>query len=501
MIGRHLTFNIKQKKMALKIYNSLSGKKEPFQPIVEGEVGMYVCGVTVYDFCHIGHARSAVAFDIIYRYFKHLQKTGTMKKVTFVRNFTDVDDKIIQKAEQENQTCTEISETYIREFNTDMGAIGLLKPDIEPKATEHIPEMIELIQILIEKGHAYQAENDVLFEVNSFPPYGKLSGKSQEDLMAGARVAVDEKKKDPSDFVLWKGSKPGEPEWESPWGMGRPGWHIECSAMGQKYLGECFDIHGGGKDLIFPHHENEIAQSQGATGKEPVKYWLHNGFVDINKEKMSKSLGNFFTMRDVLKEVHPEALRMFLLSSHYRSPIDFSEQSLKEAKIGLEKFFHTLQELHTMKEKQGEGAEQASDDRLDLVLSTKSRFFEAMEDDFNSAAAMGHLFDWLRAVNALIAEKQGLLLSKIEQILEDFQEMSFVLGIFQEDPKQYFEKETKRKLESQSLDRGAIEALIEERKEARKAKDWEKSDAIRDQLLEKSIALEDKPDGTVWKVQ
>ncbi len=487
--------------MALKIYNSLSREKEPFRPIRDGKVGMYVCGVTVYDLCHVGHARSGIVFDTIYRYFKHLQKTGVLKDVTYVRNFTDVDDKIINKANSEKKTCEEISEKYIEEFNKDMGALGLLKPDMEPKATGHIPEMIAMIEKLVEKGHAYQAGKDVFFAVNSFSAYGKLSGRSGEDLLAGARVEIDEKKKNPADFALWKGSKPGEPEWESPWGKGRPGWHIECSAMGQKYLGQCFDIHGGGKDLIFPHHENEIAQSQCTTGKEPVRIWIHNGFVDINKEKMSKSLGNFFTIRDVLKTVSPQVLRFFLLSSHYRSGIDFSEQSLKDARIGLEKFYRTLQELRLLREKGSLTSGDETDKRLDVVLGIKDKFFEEMEDDFNSAAAIGHLFEWLRAVNSLTTEKPSLLQSNIDKILDDFHEISFVLGLFPEDPDRYFEKETDKRLESLEVDRKEIERLIEERANARKNKNWKKGDVIRDQLLEKGIILEDNPGGTVWKVQ
>lgn len=487
--------------MPLKIYNSLTRQKEAFQPIKEGKVRIYVCGVTVYDFCHIGHARSGIVFDTVYRYFKHLEKTGSLDEVTYVRNFTDVDDKIINKANQDGKTCREISEKYIEEFYTDMDALGLLKPDVEPKATDHIPEMVSMIGKLIEKGHAYQSESDVYFDINSFSSYGNLSGKTLEDLQAGARVAVDEKKKNPGDFALWKGSKPGEPEWDSPWGKGRPGWHIECSAMGQKYLGEYFDIHGGGKDLIFPHHENEIAQSQATTGKAPVKYWMHNGFVDINKEKMSKSLGNFFTIRDVLKEVNPETLRFFLLTSHYRSGIDFSEQVLKDAKMGVEKFYRALQDMTALQAKGGPAPKQGAEPRLDFILSTHKRFFEEMEDDFNTAAAIGHLFEWLRAVNSLLTENPSILLSRMDRILHDFQEMSFILGVFQQVPDQYFEKENEGRLAKLNMDKEAITRLIEERTEARKNKDWAKSDAIRDQLAAKGIILEDKHEGTLWKFQ
>ena len=311
--------------MALRIYNTLTGKKEEFVPLHEKRVGMYVCGVTVYDLCHIGHARSAIVFDAIYRYLGYRGY-----EVTFVRNFTDIDDKIIKRANEEGVDCKAIAEKYIDEFNMDMGKLGFEKPKFEPKATEHIPEMIELISTLIEKGYAYQSGGDVFFSVEKFKDYGKLSKRNLEEMQAGARVGIDEKKENPLDFALWKASKPGEPSWESPWGKGRPGWHIECSVMSQKYLGETFDIHGGGKDLIFPHHENEIAQSEAATGKPFARYWIHNGFVNINKEKMSKSLGNILTLKEIFKDWRPEAIRLFLLSSHYRSPVDFSfDASLK----------------------------------------------------------------------------------------------------------------------------------------------------------------------------
>ena len=323
--------------MAIRVYNTLTGKKEDFVPLHEGKVGMYVCGVTVYDLCHIGHARSAIIFDILYRYFRYRGY-----EVTFVRNFTDIDDKIINRANQEGVDYKTIAERYIREFGMDIRGLGLEKATIEPRATDHIPEMIELVSGLIEKGYAYPGGGDVFFSVERFKEYGKLSKRNLEEMQAGARVEIDEKKKNPLDFVLWKGSKPGEPFWESPWGKGRPGWHIECSVMSMKYLGETFDIHGGGRDLVFPHHENEIAQSEGATGKPFARYWIHNGFININKEKMSKSLGNILTIKEVVKEWHPEVLRLFFLSSHYRSPLDYSEESLKEAKSGLDRFYTTL---------------------------------------------------------------------------------------------------------------------------------------------------------------
>ncbi len=323
--------------MALRIYNTLTQGKEEFTPIDPPKVGMYVCGVTVYDLCHIGHARSSIVFDIIYRYLKFRGYD-----VTYVRNFTDVDDKIINRANEMGVTSEEVASRYIDEFNTDMGALGLLTPDVEPKATEHIAQMLDIIGTLIERGKAYELDGSVYFSVKSFPEYGALSKRNVEDLRSGARVEVNEAKRDPLDFALWKASKPGEPTWDSPWGKGRPGWHIECSAMGREYLGEVFDIHGGGKDLVFPHHENEIAQSHASSGMAPVKVWVHNGFVNVDSEKMSKSLGNFSTIKDILKTYHPEAIRYFILTSHYRSPIDFTAQALNDAYKNLARFYDLL---------------------------------------------------------------------------------------------------------------------------------------------------------------
>jgi len=324
----------------LRIYNTLSGKKEAFKPLREKKVGMYACGVTVYDLCHIGHARSTVVFDVIFRYLRFLGY-----EVTYVRNITDVDDKIIKKANEEEVGCEEIAHRYIREFNSDMEALGLEKPTHEPKATEHIRGMIRMTEGLMGKGYAYQADGDVFFSVEKFKGYGKLSKRNLDQMRAGARVEIDEKKRNPLDFALWKTSKPGEPSWDSPWGRGRPGWHIECSVMSQAYLGDTIDIHGGGKDLIFPHHENEITQSEGATGKPLAQFWVHNGFVNINREKMSKSLGNILTIKDILKFYHPEIIRLFLLSHHYRSPVDFSDRNLAEAKMGMDRFYSTLKRM------------------------------------------------------------------------------------------------------------------------------------------------------------
>lgn len=465
--------------MPLYIYNTLTKRKEPFKPIVEGEVRMYVCGVTVYDLCHIGHARAAIVFDVIYSYLKYLGY-----KVTYVRNFTDVDDKIIKRANEEKVSSEEIAERYIKEFYTDMNALGVEIPDCEPKATVHIPEMIEMIKRLIEKGYAYQANGDVFYSVRKFSEYGRLSGKNTDELLSGARVEIDEKKKDPLDFALWKASKPGEPWWDSPWGKGRPGWHIECSAMGQKYLGEYFDIHGGGKDLVFPHHENEIAQSHAATGHSPVRYWIHNGFVNINKEKMSKSLGNFFTIKDVLKKFNPEVIRFFLLSSHYRSPIDFSDQNLNEAKINLDRFY----DLFLFADKES----RVDEGKSEIIL----KFEEAMNDDFNTAQVIGYLNTELHHLNSMRSKSSEFLIG-----VASIKKIGGVLGLFEQNPAEYFEREKSEGLASIGISEGEIKRLISERERARKEKRWADGDRIRDELSQKGIILEDAPQGTKWKVK
>jgi len=379
--------------MALRLYNTLTGQKEPFIPQVPGKAGMYVCGVTVYDYCHIGHARAGIVFDVIYRY---LQYAGY--DVTFVRNYTDIDDKIINRANQEGTDYRTIADRYIAAFDEDMGRLGLAKPTIEPKATDHIDDIIAIIQRLIANGHAYEAAGDVYFAVETFGDYLKLSKRNLEDMQAGARVEVDERKQNPMDFALWKGSKPGEPWWESPWGKGRPGWHIECSAMSMRFLGPSFDIHGGGKDLVFPHHENEIAQSECANGCQFVKYWLHNGFVNINSEKMSKSLGNFFTIREVLELFDAEVLRFFILQAHYRSPLDYSDQNLREAQAGLTRIYEALAALDAALAKP-DGAAAAAPSLTELTEKAQQllpRFQEAMDDDFNTAQTLGVIFDLIR---------------------------------------------------------------------------------------------------------
>jgi len=489
--------------MALRVYNTLTGKKEDFIPLQEKKVGMYVCGVTVYDLCHIGHARAAIVFDTIYRYFRY-RGYG----VTFVRNFTDIDDKIIRRANEEGVDCKTIAEKYIGEFNIDMGRLGLEKPSVEPKATEHIPEMIKLISTLMQKGWAYQGGGDIFFSVEKFKDYGKLSKRNLEEMQAGARVEIDEKKENPLDFALWKASKPGEPFWESPWGKGRPGWHIECSVMSQKYLGETFDIHGGGRDLIFPHHENEIAQSEGATGKTFVRYWIHNGFVNINKEKMSKSLGNILTIKEILKDWHPEVLRLFFLSHHYRSPVDYSEDSFIEVKSGLDRFYSALNAI------QEELKEPLSKEKLDspviencrqAIESFQAQLEEAMDDDFNTAQALGYFYNLQTHLSSLLSISKGNpteeIASILKQGLDHFIMKGWVFGLFREDPEKYLDRQKKEGLKRLKLTEEQILRSIEERNLSRKEKNWKRADEIRNDLLSKGIVLEDTPSGTIWKIK
>ena len=486
--------------MPLKIYNTMKRRKELFTPLRENRVGMYVCGVTVYDISHIGHARAMVVFDVIQRYLRYLGY-----EVKYVRNYTDIDDKIINRANSEAVPFHEISERFIKEFDADMKALGVEKPGCTPRATHHISDMISMIEVLVKNGKAYEVDGDVFFNVSSFSEYGKLSGKNTDDLLSGARVGIDERKKSPIDFALWKKSKQGEPSWESPWGMGRPGWHIECSAMSRKYLGDTFDIHGGGMDLIFPHHENEIAQSECSTGLEFVRCWMHNGFVNIDKEKMSKSLNNFLTIRDVLKDYHCEVIRLFLLSNHYRSPVDFSAQNLAEAKTGLDRFYALLRELDNM---DCLIAEQEEVDPLEKkareeLMAFHDKFREAMDDDFNTAAAIGHLYSVTRTLNILIDRNKKDPSYKTtkaftEQAKDIFRKAGSVLGLFQESPAAYFETRKKSSLMNMSITEGEIEKLIAERILARKEKDWGKADKIRDDLLEKRIVLKDTPKGTEW---
>jgi cysteinyl-tRNA synthetase len=487
--------------MTINIYNTLNSKKEEFQPLVEGKVGIYVCGVTVYDFSHIGHARAAVVFDIVVRYLKHKGY-----EVTYVRNYTDVDDKIINKAQKEGVDARTIAERYIEEYDRDMESLKVEKPTVTPRATEHIPEMIGLIEKLIENGYGYEVQGDVYFEVNKFKTYGKLSGKDTAQLQSGARVEVDDRKKDPLDFALWKSSKPGEPAWDCPWGKGRPGWHIECSAMSQRYLSETFDIHGGGADLIFPHHENEIAQAEGATGKPFVRYWIHNGFVNINQEKMSKSLGNFFTIREILEHYHPEAIRVFLLSHHYRSPVDFSDQSLKEAQTSLDRLYSLLKDFKDLK-----GGSESSSSHFEKEVRTQigalpEMFEKAMDDDFNTASALGALHLATRNLNSVLGEVKkgdsGKLSSDLcDEVLKTFTAMGNILGILTSDPADYFRQKQEEGMKAVAISEEEILKRIEERKVARENKDWKKGDQIRDELLSQGILLKDTPQGTTWKVK
>jgi len=486
--------------MTIQIYNTMKKKKEEFVPLREGSVGLYACGVTVYDLSHIGHARALIVFDVIYRY---LQYRGY--KVTFVRNYTDIDDKIIKRAQEEGVTYKDISDRYIKEFDHDMDMLGLEKPSVSPRATDHIPEMIAMVEALIEKGFAYEVEGDVYFSVGSFSEYGRLSGKNIEELNSGARVEVDERKQSPLDFALWKKSKEGEPFWECPWGKGRPGWHIECSAMSQKYLGTTFDIHGGGMDLIFPHHENEIAQAECATGAPFARYWIHNGFVNINQQKMSKSLKNFFSIREILETYHPEVLRLFLLSNHYRSPVDYSEQNLTEAKVGLDRFYAVLRDLGEITSlDKGAAAQSLGEKRLVKELQEfQGKFIEAMDDDFNTAAALGHLYTLTRSLNSIIDQKKKFPTFQIAEgtfqlAKEQFKMVGSVFGLFQESAQAYFQKQKEKGLAAAAISPEEIEQLIKDRELARKSKDFKKADEIRKQLEEKGIILKDTPQGTEW---
>ena len=485
--------------MTLKIHNTQSRKKEEFHPLQEGKVGIYVCGITAYDVCHVGHARSAIIFDVIIRYLRYRGWD-----VTYVKNFTDVDDKIIDKARRENAGIDTIADRYIREHDEDMDALGVARPTFTPRATENIDGMIRLVATLLEKGLAYPVGGDIFYAVERFPGYGKLSGRNLEDMTAGARIDVNEKKRNPLDFVLWKASKEGEPWWESPWGRGRPGWHLECSVMSQRYLGETFDIHGGGEDLVFPHHENEIAQSEGATGKTLARYWIHNGFVRLNSEKMSKSLGNFFNIRDILRKYHPEVLRLFLLQSHYRSPVDFSDAALNEARQGMNRFYSTLKLLRDVAaggtEMAPETAEKDGEMKAQLQ-SLRECFCEAMDDDFNTARAIGHLFDTVRLVNAALAEKtQAVSRGAYAEAEQTLREIGSVLGLFRQEADDYLRRDREREAEKRGLSVTEIERLIAERRDARAAKAWQRADEIRKELAARGVILQDAPDATTWTI-
>ncbi|WP_305417359.1 cysteine--tRNA ligase [Photobacterium leiognathi] len=457
----------------LKIYNSLTRQKEAFTPIQPGKVGMYVCGVTIYDLCHIGHGRTFVSFDVVSRYLRY-----SGYDLTFVRNITDIDDKIIKRAAENGESCESLTERLIGEMHADFDALGMKRPDVEPRATQFIAEIIALCERLIERGFAYVASNgDVMFEVSKFEDYGRLSKQDLDQLQAGARVDIETAKRSPLDFVLWKMSKPGEPTWESPWGPGRPGWHIECSAMNSAILGDHFDIHGGGSDLQFPHHENEIAQSCCAHDTQYVNTWMHSGMVMVDREKMSKSLGNFFTIRDVLNHYDPETVRYFLMSGHYRSQLNYSEENLKQARSALERLYTSLRGLDTSVEAAG-GEEFVA------------RFKDAMDDDFNTPEAYSVLFDMAREINRLKADD----VAAASVLGARMRELADVLGLLSQEPETFLQGGA-----GEDDDVAEIEALIQQRLDARAAKDWAAADEARDKLMAMGIILEDGAQGTTWR--
>ena len=457
----------------LSIYNDLSNAKEQFEPLQPGKVSMYVCGMTVYDLCHLGHARVMVVFDVVYRYLKSLGYD-----VNYVRNITDIDDKIINRANERGEPFTELTRRFIDAMHEDSAALGVLPPDSEPRATDHLPDIIDMIGKLIDRGHAYVADNgDVYYDVRSFPEYGKLSGKSIDDLESGARVEPGDVKRDPLDFALWKAAKRGEPAWNSPWGDGRPGWHIECSAMSTQALGDTFDIHGGGADLTFPHHENEIAQSEGATGHPFVRYWMHNGFVRINDEKMSKSLNNFFTVREILARYQAEEVRYFILTSQYRSPLNYDDEHLDNARGALTRFYTALRGLPTAEPAGGEEFESA--------------FNQAMQDDFNTPEALAAMFELVRAIN----RTRETDMQAAAGLAASLRAMGEVLGILQQDPEAYL----RGGADSDGLSDADIDELIAQRQQAKKDRNWAEADRIRDELQAAGIVLEDSPAGTSWR--
>lgn len=466
----------------MKIFDTKSGKKVEFEPLKSGEVKMYVCGPTVYDVGHLGHGRSAVCFDVIRRYFIYKGY-----KVTYVSNYTDIDDKMIKRAGEGGLTVADLAEKIIPEYAEDYGALGIMKPDVQPKATEHIEEIIDLIKQLEDKGYTYVLSDGVYYDVTKFPKYGTLSGQNLKDLQMGARVEVNEEKRSPQDFVLWKLKKEGEPFWKSPWGDGRPGWHIECSAMTWKHLGESFDIHGGGQDLIFPHHECEVAQSCGVFGEDAfAKYWMHNGFINIDNEKMSKSLGNFFTLKEIFGKYNPQVVRFMFLQTHYRNPVNFSDKLLDQAKAGLTRLHDFVRSLRGGYDglDDGKAAKKAgAKGRRCVGEEVREKFEDFMDNDFDTSGALGVIFDMVRDVN-LLRERGELSKKDVDSVEKFLNDADRVLGVF------YFEENV--------LDFD-VEKLIKEREEARKNKDFKRADQIRDELLKKGIALEDTVGGTIWK--
>ncbi|ANF23299.1 cysteine--tRNA ligase [Thermococcus piezophilus] len=472
--------------MAIRVYNTLTKQKEEFRPLREGEVRMYVCGPTVYDYTHLGHARTYIAFDVIRRYLEHRGYT-----VLMVMNFTDIDDKIIRRANETGEDPKELAEKFLRYFLEDMKALNVKPADIYPRVTEHIQDIIDFVKKLQEKGYAYEGSDGVYFEVRKFKGYGKLSGIKLEELVKGARVEPGEGKKNPEDFALWKKAKPGEPKWDSPWDEGRPGWHIECSTMSTKYLGESFDIHGGGNDLIFPHHENEIAQSEACTGHEWVKYWLHTGFVMVSGEKMSKSLGNFVTIRELLEKYSPEVIRFFVLQKHYRSPLDYTEEGIQHAKNNLERLYNTLENIRIALERAEISFRWGSEEfeLYETIREARKKFYNAMDDDFNTAEAMKPIFEVSNAVNRYLTKVENTKESVLRKAMEFFRMVSEIFGIFED----YFKEEKAGSEET------LIELLIEVRAELRKQRNFTLADKIRDELKALGIQLEDTPQGTVWK--
>lgn len=463
--------------MTLHLYNTLTRQKEAFKPIKPGKISMYVCGVTVYDYCHVGHARVLVTFDVVTRF---LRSQGW--DVTYVRNITDIDDKIIRRAQENGETYTDLTSRFIDYMHEDEARLGVLPPDIEPRATAYISEIIAMVSTLVEKQYAYAAPNgDVYYRVKHFAEYGKLSNKNPDELLAGARIEVDEVKEDPRDFALWKSAKPGEAAWESPWGLGRPGWHIECSAMSKDCCGVTFDIHGGGPDLPFPHHENEIAQSEAANGCKYVNYWMHAGAVRVDGEKMSKSLGNFFTIRDVLEKYHPEVVRFLLISSHYRSPINYAEDNLVEARTGLERFYGALRDY----------ADVPAASLVDIDQSPYYRAFVAsMNDDFNTRVALAGMYDLVRDLNNAKADPE-----LAHQLAAQLKAMGNILGILQDNPAQFLQSAG-----GDAISAEAVEHLVAERIEAKRNKNYARADEIRKSLLEQGVVLEDSRDGsTQWR--
>ena len=459
----------------MQIYNSQTRKKEDFVPLHPGKVGIYACGPTVYDYFHIGNARPFITFDVLRRYFEHRGY-----EVTFVQNFTDIDDKMIKRANAEGITVKELGDRFIKEYYQDAQSLGIRPATVHPRATEHIGEIIHLVKTLEDKGYAYEVNGDVYFDVEKDPGYGKLSGQNLDDLEAGARIDVDDVKRNPADFALWKAQKPGEPAWQSPWGMGRPGWHIECSAMSMKYLGETFDIHAGGKDLLFPHHENEVAQSECATGKPFARYWMHNGFINIDNEKMSKSLGNFFTVRDIVKEYNPEDIRMFMLSAHYRSPVNFSRDMVAQAHASLQRLYTAREHLLFLQKNAQEKALTAEEEALlSRVKEDADRFDAAMDDDLNTADALGAIFEIVKDANVSLNEQSSK--AAVDSVLKTLLELTGVLGLLMKKADDGLPEE--------------IQAMADERAQARKEKNWKRSDELRDALAAAGYLVKDTPQG------